>query len=299
MKNIPSIQKNISLLLIVLLLSALKVIAQSTEEKQSVSMSIKYEVINGIKKVKVNVDTKVDGKRISVKNLIVNLYLNEIKKYDTLTALGWMGNVVTNEDGIAEFTFTKTFNSRTKDLKEFHFLATSNSDLRYEDAEAETIISDVQINLSINNLDSTKSATIKLSKMIDGVQTPLAETEIKLFVDRTFGEFPFAEEGAMTDENGEYTAEIPSDIIGTSDGKLTIIARFEDPENDGKLEVSQTIPWTILPYANKAIERTLWSPGNNAPIPLVVASVSIITVIWGLIIYLISLLFKLKKAGNV
>ena len=58
---------------------------ENSSEKKSISMNMSYKVVNGIKTIKVSVDTKVDGKREPVSNLIVNLYLNEIKKYDTTT----------------------------------------------------------------------------------------------------------------------------------------------------------------------------------------------------------------------
>jgi len=269
-----------------------------SSEKKSISMNMSYKVVNGIKTIKVSVDTKVDGKREPVSNLIVNLYLNEIKKYDTTTTTGWMGNVVTNKDGIGEFKFSELFNEKTKNIHEFHFIATSHEDLRYEDAEAETYIYDIFVKLDVTTEDSISTATATLVKLVDGKEVPIPDAEVKLFVARTFGVFPFGEEGAVTDSFGVITAEVPSDIIGTSDKKLTIIARYDDPENDGKFESTQTIPWSVLPYENEAMSRSLWSTGHNAPIPLVIASVTIIALIWGIIIYLILMLPKIKKAGK-
>ena len=281
-------------------MNSLSVSAQdeNASEKKSISMNLSYKVVNGVKTVKVSVDTKVDGKRQPVSNLIVNLYLNEIKKYDTTTTTGWMGNVLTNADGVGEFKFTELFNERTKNIHEFHFIATSHEDLRYEDAEAETFIYDVFVKLDVTTEDSISTATATLVKLVDGKEVPIRDAEVKLFVARTFGVFPFGEEGAVTDSFGVISAEVPSDIIGTADKKLTIIARYDDPENDGKFESTQTIPWSVLPYENEAMTRSLWSTGHNAPIPLVIASLSIIALIWGIIVYLVLMLFKIKKAGN-
>lgn len=270
---------------------------ENASEKKSISMNMSYKVVNGIKTIKVSVDTKIDGKRQPVNNLIVNLYLNEIKKYDTTTTTGWMGNVLTNADGVGEFKFSELFNERTKNIHEFHFIATSHEDLRYEDAEAETFIYDVFVKLEVSTEDSISTATARLFQRVDGIEIPIPDAEVKLFVERTFGVFPFGEEGAVTDSFGVITAEVPSDIIGTADKKLTIIARYDDPENDGKFETTQTIPWSVLPYENEAMTRSLWSTGHNAPIPLVIASLSIIALIWGIIVYLVLMLFKIKKAG--
>lgn len=271
---------------------------ENASEKKSISMSISYKVINGIKMVKVAVEQKVDGKREPVSNLIVNLYLNEIKKFDTTTTTGWMGNIVTNKDGIGEFKFTDLFNQKTKNIHEFHFIATASEDLRYEDAEAETYIYDVFLKLNVTTEDSISTATATLTQLVDGIEVPLRETEVKLFVERTFGVFPFGEEGAVTDSFGVITAEVPSDIIGYANKTLTIIARFEDPENDGKFETTQSIPWTVMPYENAEMERSLWSTGHNAPISLVIVSVTLITFIWGIIAYLVLLLRKIYKTEN-
>ena len=72
----------ICFLFISFMMNSLSVSAQdeNASEKKSISMNMSYKVVNGIKTIKVSVDTKVDGKRQPVSNLIVNLYLNEIKK---------------------------------------------------------------------------------------------------------------------------------------------------------------------------------------------------------------------------
>jgi hypothetical protein len=303
MKKYITLNRNfVAILVLIISFIAMNVNAfaqeDSTLEKQSASMSLSYKIVNGIKTLKVSVESRVDGKREPVENLIVNLYLNEVKKYDTTTTTGWMGNLLTNKEGVGEFKFTERFNELTKNMHEFHFLATSNSDLRYEDSEAETFIYDVFVKLDVVTEDSISTATATLTKFVDGVEVPLAETEIKLFVKRTFGLFPFGEEGAVTDENGQIVAEVPSDIIGFSDKTLTLIARYEDPDYDGKIEASQSIPWTVMPYENEEMARSLWSTGHNAPIPLVIASVTIILFIWGLILYLVTLLFKIKKESK-
>ena len=73
------------------------------------------------------------------------------------------------------------------------------------------------------------------------------------------------------------------------------MARYEDQENDGIVEVSQDIPWNILPRENKLSQRTLWSSGHNAPVILVVVTVSLIILIWGTISYLVILLLRIRK----
>lgn len=270
----------------------------STSSKLPANMNLSYKITNGIKSIKVEISRKVDGKFIPVENLIVNLYLTEIKKYDPIIGDGWMGNLVTNEEGQAIFRFTDNFNKLMSKVHVFNFIATTSEDLRYEDMREEIIVNEALINLSFNTEDAVTIATARLTKFQDGAEVASPETEMKMLIKRTFGALPFGEDGLTTDENGEVLAEIPADLPGNANKTITVIARYDDEENNGVIEVSKDIPWKISPKVNHLTLRTLWSRGNNAPIPLVIVTVSIIILIWGTICYLVYLLFRIKKLGK-
>ncbi len=270
----------------------------STSSKLQASMNLSYKITNGIKSVKVEVTRKVDGKFIPVENLIVNLYLTEIKKYDPIVGDGWMGNLVTNEDGLATFKFTDNFNKLMSKVHVFNFIATTNEDLRYEDMQEEITVNEALINFTFNTEDAVTTVVAKLTKFQDGAEVASPETEMKMLIKRTFGMLPFGEDGLTTDENGEVSAEIPADLPGNANKTITVVARYDDEENNGIIEISKDIPWKILPKVNPLTRRTLWSRGNNAPIPLVIVTVSLIILIWGTICYLVYLLFKIKRLGK-
>ena len=279
-----------------------EVFAQDEKENASklpVTMNISYKISDGIKNVKVQVTRKENKKFIPVDNVIVNLYLNEIKKYDEATGGGWISNLNTNEDGEGIFRFSTKFYELTAGLHEFTFIANMNSDPRYEDTQEEITINDAFITINFSEDDSIKTITAKLTELQDSAaEMPVPETEMKLFIKRTFSLLPFGEEGLYTDENGEVSGELPLDVPGNANGTLTIVAKVEDHETCGTIEVTKDVPWSVFPKENAEIGRTLWSSGKNAPVPLVVASVSIIIVIWGTIFYLVYLLFSIKEIGK-
>ena len=101
-----------------------------------------------------------------------------------------------------------------------------------------------------------------------------------------------------TDKNGEVTAPLPNDVIGELDGKLIIVCKMDDNETYGSVQASTSIPWTILPKENEANGRNLWSKAKNAPLVLIFAALTIIGSIWGIIIYLVFQLLKIKKLGK-
>jgi hypothetical protein len=122
--------------------------------------------------------------------------------------------------------------------------------------------------------------------------------EMKLFIKRSFSLFPFGESGLTTNKEGKVSGDLPLDIPGEAGGKITIVASIIDNEDYGTIESTKKVDWNIFPKKNEEIGRTLWASGKNAPIPLILASCSIIILIWGIIIYIISRLFYIKKIGK-
>jgi hypothetical protein len=206
-----------------------------------------------------------------------------------------MGNLVTDDDGVVEFDLNDNFKRIKTGAHVFTFIASIGSDPKFENASEQIVMNDVRINLSNVLADSLNTVTAKLTMFKDSVESPAAKTEMKLLVKRTFGALPFGEDNLSTDDNGEVSGVLPNDLPGNHDKTLTILARYEDQENDGIIEVTKNIPWSIPPIERTFAKRTLWSSGQNAPVPLVIVSLTIIFTIWGIIFYLISLLFKIKE----
>lgn len=263
-------------------------------EKISPSIKLSYKIHNGVKTVKVAVSYKEEKKFIPVGNIIVNLYLGEVKKFDKVSNDGWMGNLVTDDEGECVFMFPENFNKLKANVHSFNFIASIGSDPKYEDTQEEITVNDMNIKLSFVN-DSLTTVNAKLCKIQDSGMVPVPETEMKLLVKRTFGALPFGEDNLTTDADGLVSGVLPADLPGNANKSITIMARYEDQENEGIVEVSQDIPWKILPRENKLSQRTLWSSGHNAPIVLVVVTVSLIILIWGTISYLVILLLRIRK----
>jgi hypothetical protein len=272
--------------------------AQNLIEKENASINLSYKISNGIKSIKAIVERKINGKYFGVENLKLNLYLTEVKAYDASNAEGLLATLSTNADGEVIFNFSPAFYKATANKHDFNFIVNSVENPLFEDLSSEIILNDYAIDLNIAAVDTISSATAKISKYENSELIPAAELELKLAIKKTFGLLPFGEEGTVTDENGEVIADIPADVPGNANHTITIVARYVDEENTGVIEVSKNAAWKILPKLNAIEERTLWSTGHNAPIPLVIVTVSLIAFIWGIIIYLFSLLIKIKKLGN-
>ncbi len=286
----------------ILLLITNKTYSQSVADsssKMSVKIKLNYKKSNDARSLKVSVSRKENKKNIPVNEVIVNFYMNEVKKYNPTNGTGWIGNVVTDEEGEGIVEIYNTFNKITAGMHEYTFIARVFNDPRYEDTQEEITIKDAKIILTFTNDDSVTKATAKLIEIKDSAEVLVPETELKLCIKRTFSLLPIGDEVKSTDDKGEVSSELPFDIPADPHGNLTVVARVEDNENYGTVETFQDISWNVLPNIEVNDKRSLWSSGRNAPLSLVFTSVSIIMVVWGVIIYLVFQLFKIPKLGKI
>jgi len=279
------------------------VVAQDTKNsaaKLSFTMNLSSIVSNGSRTVKVKLTRKENKKTIIIDDLKspLNLYLNEVKDHDPATGNGWMSKSYLNMEGEALFDFPAWFTNLADTLHQYTFIVNTEGDPKYEDANEQITISDTKITLDYFGADSIKTASASLSGWKDTSYSPVPNVELKLCIKRTFNFLPIGEAAVSTNENGEVSAEIPLDIPGNANGTITIAARLEDDETYGTVEVTKDVPWVVLPKTNPVRGRTLWSGGDNAPLLLVISSVTIIVIIWGTIFYLIYLLIKIKRLGR-
>ena len=277
--------------------------AKSQEEKSRTSktvanISLNYKKKDGVISVNVSVFKKAGNKRAAVTGNITNLYLNEETTHNHKTGDGWLGTLPLDFDGKASYELTSGAGNLGSGKHEFKFIIKMKGDKNYADKEEEIIIKDASITISISTKDTLKMVTAKLTEWKeDGTEAPVAGAELKLSIKRTFSLFPFGGD-LTTDKNGEVTASLPNDVIGEANGTLIVVARIEENESFGTVQVSKAIPWNILPKVKIENKRNLWSTGKNAPYSLVLASVSIIFLTWGIIAYLVTRLFKIYKIGN-
>lgn len=276
--------------------------AKDSASKLSFTMNLSSLVSNGNRSVKVQVSRKENKKTIAVNDVTspFNLYLNEVKAYDPTDGTGLISKLYLSYEGEGLFELPPDFNKLTAGLHAFTFIVKMDSDPKYEDAEETITIADAKISIEYSGEDSVKTATAMLTAWKDsaGAYIPVPNAEVKLCIKRTFNFLLFGEPGAVTNETGQVSGDLPLDLPGNTNGTLTIFGRLEDDENYGTVEGGMSVPWAVLPKVNPERGRTLWSSGDNAPLLLVISSVTIIVIIWGTIFYLIYLLFKIKRLGK-
>ncbi len=263
----------------------------ATTEKIPAKMSLRYfKKSDGSEFVKVSVWYKEGKKNIPVERAVVNLYLDEVSKE------GMMTNVITDENGEGIFLLTDRFNKRAEGKYEYTFIGRMMSENLYQPTEEEILVKKTEIILKISDEDSTITAVLNQVVGKDSI-IPVPDAELKIGIKRTFSILPIGDP-LTTDETGSASVNCPPDIPGDSIGNIIIVAKIEDHEEFGTFEVEQKINWGIPVKHAAQKNRTLWASGRNAPIPLVTASVAIVLGIWGVLIYLMFQLLRIKMMSK-
>ena len=128
---------------------------------------------------------------------------------------------------------------------------------------------------------------------------PVSEVPVNLSVKRLFSNLPIGD-AIATDSTGVATFEFPQDIPSRT-GKLTVFASIVDDENYRNAETKAVVNWgTVVVSDNSSVEdRSIAAGRDGAPIYFIISSLIIIGLFWGILIYSVVQVFKIKKLGSI
>ncbi|HNG62136.1 MAG TPA: hypothetical protein PLK54_00205 [Ferruginibacter sp.] len=201
-----------------------------------------------------------------------------------------LGHAITNGEGKLVFTVK---DSLVPDAEgKLHFKAVFAGNKAMEAAEEVTAVKRARLEITPVKADSLLTVNVKLIDMGTGTEVPVKETEIGVFVNRSF--LPLKLGSATTDENGEGTVEIPSNLPGDANGNITLLAKLDENETYGYLEASAVQKWGI-PISTVVSEqpRALWS--QHPPLWMLVTFIILMGVVWGHFLVIVYQLWRLRK----
>lgn len=202
-----------------------------------------------------------------------------------------LGFIITNVDGKGVFN-TKSGGLATDKEGKLHFKAVFAGNKSMEAAQAEVAIKRARIEITPVKEDSLLNVHVKLIDVGTGTETPVPETLLGIFVQRSF--YPLKVGEGTTDANGEATVEVPKNLPGDAKGNITLTAKLDENELYGNLEASVTQPWG-MPVSDKLQElpRALWS--SHPPLWMMITFAVMMCTVWGHYLVIIIQLFKLRK----
>ena len=251
-----------------------------------------YNTNNQTQYLAAHAKTKIDGKFQMVAGLTVNFYIT-----NDSVASHLLGKAITDEKGNAYLLIPPAAKDEWNKSNKQNFVAVSPSTKLYD--ETKTSIPITKAKLKIDTL-ADKKIQVTALELKDTVWTPMKGVELKVAIKRAGGDLNVSEtQSYTTDSTGTISAEYKRDsLAGDSKGNLILIAKVEDNDNYGNLSVEQTVPWGIkTEYFSVFDKRTLFARRGHSPIWLELIAYSIIIAVWGVLIYLIGQLNKIKKLG--
>lgn len=260
-------------------------------KKDKVRIKAEYvKVMNAEVYFNISATAKVDNQFIDVSNIDLTVYNivgdEEIELGKTKTNMKGESKFVLKSLSALKPDSTNVYNVEISFDGNDAFKKASKS-LSFKDATIEAKLSTKD---SINYITATLKDTSKDSVISDAI--------LKVQVQRLFRPLRIGPEFNSTDENGTIIVPVKEDIPGV-DGKLMFEVVLKDSDDYGT--VKALIHSSIgVPVVDESTfdERTMWSPRNKTPLFLLIFPNLLILGIWGIIIYLIINLVKLKNLNN-
>jgi hypothetical protein len=166
----------------------------------------------------------------------------------------------------------------------------------YGSASNDIELMDLSLTISFEIEDSVKYLRLEATRPdIEGNMVPVEELSVLIGVQRLYSVLPL--DDVETDDDGFAEMEFPNDIPGDADGMITIVAKVDDSDSFGTVEVKATADWgTAVSYELQPLPRQLFT--DEAPLWMIAAVYIILLGAWYHFFLSISKLIKVKKAGS-
>jgi hypothetical protein len=230
----------------------------------------------------------VDRMPVPLPGLEITFYAGE----DSLVSLG---NGMTDPEGHAVLVLEEMAGLPRGEDGSVRYVAEyeGNDDIRA--AEYEIYITDVNLAMSLDLVDSVGTVSLRAYTLVDGMEVPVADEDVYVYVSRMFSDLPVGED--FLDENGAFTTEVPPDIPGDASGNIEIVARFNDHYLFGTVEKRQIVQWGVpTSYDFQVPRRTLWT--QIAPLWMIITLSIMLIGVWSHYIYVIVQLIRLRRMAR-
>lgn len=274
------------------------IIVNAQDEKPELNLTLGYHSLNNnIPYLMVSTKFRAEKTFEIVKAAKVKLYMDEESD------AGLIGEVVTNDNGIAKMVIPPKFKDTWNASPKHSFIAVSSETKAYAETRSEIEIAKSRIIIDTTLTEEGARAISVMVSEFDGSQwLPANEVEVKIGVQRLGSVLPISdEESYTTDSTGTVVAEYMRDSLPSTIGKngIMLVAKVEDNDVYGNLSIEKQVPWGVLYRDFHDInKRTLWATRDRAPLWLLFMAISIIAGVWGVIIYLVFQIFKIKRMGS-
>lgn len=239
---------------------------------------------------------KVGRKFEPVNGIAVKIFLDSVGPGTLMT-----DKAVTNKYGEAIAAIPPVLKNAWEATTKHKFIAEASGNKDFDGTEAEIEISKAKLFIDTSTADGTKTISVAVKQQEKGNWIPVKDVELKIGVQRMESVLKVGEEDTYTtDSSGEVKTEFKRDSLpGDSKGNLVLVANVEDNDNFGNLKAEIIVPWGASTNPiNTFNERSLFGTRDKTPVWLLLMAYGIIGIVWGTLVYLVALIFKIRKLGK-
>jgi hypothetical protein len=267
--------------------------SSAQEEKKSIKLGLSYSQINNqLPELIATAKSKLGKKFESIEGTEVQFFLSEQSPKNLL------GKAITNKKGIASIEIPVNVVTRLDSLSPFKVVAFIAESKKFEEQTTETEITKARVELLLFEADSTRKVEAKITTLKEGKWIETSGVEVKLFVRRLLSDLPIEENALTTDDAGGVSADFKMIIPGDAKGNIIIGAKLDDNDSYGTITAMEFATWGTPRKVDRSFfERSLYGSRDKTPIWLLVVPGIIIVTVWGLILYMLFLIYRIRKVG--
>lgn len=276
------------IILLLMLVSMPCTMAQDETKIQTV-LKLEYFHVDSTQNLTATLQAKVEGRYLPLQGMEIGFKFLQDNTEKS------MGTALTNEEGIVTFSIPDDIFATKGNKGIYSFGASFSGKDNYDKASASTTMKPLRMEISFSQKGQYKMIDLKAFEpgKKDNEWVPVDKLDIQFYVPRTFS---LLKVGKGTITNGTTSLEFPTSIPGNQLGYLTIVAKVEENENYGNVEVSGTINWgKPLPLV-KIIKRGLGD--TDAPLWMVYTLIVLLSVVWFHYMYVIFTVFRIRHLGK-
>jgi hypothetical protein len=183
--------------------------------------------------------------------------------------------------------------------KEETYLAVVRDNPDFEDVEETASSKLSKMDITLEEEDSSRLVKIFVGHPDEtGQIVAVPDVECKIYIRRLFGLLPIGDP-ETTDADGLISVIFPDSLKGDESGNVTVVAKIDENEVLGNVEVSKTIAWGIpAKIDNFYLQRELWSARANSPWTLIFVVNAALLGIWGVIGFIFLEILRINKIGK-
>jgi mono/diheme cytochrome c family protein len=156
------------------------------------------------------------------------------------------------------------------------------------------------VKLEVSTGEEIKSITATVLSA-DTFRLPLNEVDVHFYLKSDFGLMRIGETSNFTGADGKVKVVFPENMIGDTEGDVKLVVKIENNflYNDTEMLVEKKWGKPLVSQEDKFNRRSLWGARDKSPVWLLILANGILVAVWGVILFVIINLFRIKKEGRI